>query len=122
MPKPSATEITQGRLMRIPPHYFADDSRPAASSTEADASRFATDPDSRLNEPLHEGTLRLPGVDSAPETASMVSVRLGDILKPLADAIRSDRTFLSDFADDDVQLPADLLDCLKAYGEIRRAA
>jgi hypothetical protein len=108
--------------MRIPPHFFADDSKPAASSTEADASRFTTEPDALLEETLLEGTLKLPGVDTTPVTPSMVSIRLGDILEPLADAIRSDRTFLSDFADDEVQLPADLLDCLKAYGEIRRAA
>lgn len=104
--------------MRIPPNFFSDDSKPTTSSSEADASRF--EHSALIEETLIEGTLKLPGVGL--ECPVMVNVRLGDILEPLKDAIRSDRAFLSDFADDDVQLSADLFDCLKAYGEIRRAA
>lgn len=116
--------------MRIPPYFFSDDSKSAASFTGADASRVTDEPseselqleETLLEETLIEDTLKLPGVGGSTVSPPMVSIRLGEILEPLADAIRSDRTFLSDFADDDVQLPADLLDCLKAYGEFRRAA
>jgi hypothetical protein len=111
--------------MRIPPYFFSDDSKSTASPTGADPSRFmgeSLESSLQLEETLLEGTLKLPGVDAASKSPSMVSVRLGDILEPLKDAIRSDRAFLSDFADDDVQLPADLIDCLKAYGDVRRAA
>jgi hypothetical protein len=109
--------------MRIPPHFFSDDSKSELSFTGADAFRFSDEPseaEAQLEETLIEGTLKLPGVGST--DSPMVSIRLGDILEPLADAIHSDSTFLNDFADDNVQLPADLLDCLMAYRENRRAA
>jgi hypothetical protein len=51
-----------------------------------------------------------------------VSMRLGDLLRPLADAFYTNRTFLTDFADDEVQLPADLLEVLTAYEQTKRAA
>lgn len=51
-----------------------------------------------------------------------VSMRLGDFLRPLADAFYANRTFLSDFADDEVQLPADLMEVLAAYEHLRRVA
>lgn len=109
--------------MRIPPHFFSDDSNSAAATGETAKSRFAGLPEPvAATSPGEEETLKLPGVECPTQTPAMVCVRLGDILEPLADAIRSDRTFLSDFADDDVQLPADLLECLQAYQQIRKAA
>ena len=58
---------------------------------------------------------------TAPKTQT-VSMRLGDLLRSLADAFYTNRTFLTDFADDEVQLPADLLEVLTAYEQIKRAA
>lgn len=103
--------------MRIPPQFFSDDSQSKAEEVPA-GSRFPAD----LEDTHDEGTLKLPGVDLAPPAAAMVSIRLGEILEPLSEAIRSNRTFLSDFAEDDVQLPADLVECLKAYAQMGRAA
>ncbi len=49
----------------------------------------------------------------APETS--VRLRLGQILPLLADAVRCERTWLSDFADDEVSISADLYEVLLAY-------
>ncbi len=68
-----------------------------------------------------------PRVLNIPETPEserpgVVSIRLADVLEPLADAIRSNRTFLSDFAEDEIQISADLYECLNTYAEINKAA
>ena len=47
-------------------------------------------------------------------------VTLGDVLPLLADAVASDRTWLSDFADDDLTISSDLFDVLQAYRHFRR--
>lgn len=49
-----------------------------------------------------------------------VRVTLGEILPLLADAASSNRTWLSDFADDEVTISADLHDVLQAYRHFRR--
>ncbi len=49
-----------------------------------------------------------------------VTVRLGDIARLLADAVYSDRTWLYDFQDDEVTLPADLYEVMQAYRYFRR--
>ncbi len=49
-----------------------------------------------------------------------VRVSLGDILPLLADAVASDRTWLSDFADDEITISSDLHDVLQAYRHFRR--
>jgi hypothetical protein len=49
-----------------------------------------------------------------------VRVTLGEILPLLADAASSNRTWLSDFADDEVTITADLHDVLQAYRHFRR--
>lgn len=51
-----------------------------------------------------------------------VTVRLGDITQILTDAIRSDRTWLSDFEDDEVQVTADLYEILSSYWHLRPSA
>ena len=68
--------------------------------------------------------LRLfPGEDAAPiQTPPAVHVKLGEILQPLADAAASNRTFVSDFLDEDVQISSDLYEVLMAYANVRRAA
>lgn len=51
-----------------------------------------------------------------------VTVRLGDISRILADAVRSKRAWLSDFEDDNIQVSADLFEVLSAYWNLRPSA
>lgn len=55
-----------------------------------------------------------------PTDSSRVRVSLGEILPLLADAVESNRTWLSDFADDEVTISSDLNDVLQAYRHFRR--
>lgn len=57
---------------------------------------------------------------SAPAEENRVRVTLGDILPLLADAAASQRTWLSDFAEDEVTITTDLYDVLQAYRHFRR--
>lgn len=54
------------------------------------------------------------------ETKPTVTVPLGEILPLLADAVQSDRTWLRDFADDEVTISTDLYEVLLAYQYYRR--
>jgi len=49
-----------------------------------------------------------------------VNVPLMEILPLLSDAVRSDRTWLRDFADDEVNISMDLYEVLLAYQHYRR--
>ena len=49
-----------------------------------------------------------------------IKVPLGEILPILADAVSSDRTWLSDFVEDEVTISSDLHDVLQAYRHFRR--
>ena len=49
-----------------------------------------------------------------------VNVPLMEVLPLLSDAIRSDRTWLRDFADDEVSISMDLYEVLLAYQHYRR--
>ncbi len=49
-----------------------------------------------------------------------VNVPLTEVLPLLADAVRSDRTWLRDFADDEVNISMDLYEVLLAYQHYRR--
>ena len=51
-----------------------------------------------------------------------VSIKLGELTKILADAIIWDRTWISDFADDDVRISADLFEVLSSYAHLRPTA
>lgn len=55
-----------------------------------------------------------------PQAASGVRVQLGDVLPLLADAVASDRTWLKDFADEEITVSPDLYDVLQAYRHFRR--
>ena len=55
-------------------------------------------------------------------TAEQVTVRLGDISRALRDATRWNRTWLDDFADDEVQVSSDLYEILSAYMRLRPGA
>jgi hypothetical protein len=60
------------------------------------------------------------GFVDAPVRESTVRVTLGEVLPLLADAVSSDRTWLRDFADDSIEISADLNDVLQAYRHFRR--
>ena len=49
-----------------------------------------------------------------------VTVPLGEIMPLLADAVRSNRTWLGDFQDDEVTISMDLYEVLLAYQYYRR--
>ena len=49
-----------------------------------------------------------------------VSVPLMDVLPLLTDAVRADRTWLRDFADDEIAISMDLYEVLLAYQHYRR--
>jgi hypothetical protein len=51
-----------------------------------------------------------------------VSVRLGDITRVLADAVRWNRTWLSDLEDDEIRISADLYEVIEAYSHLRPSA
>jgi len=54
------------------------------------------------------------------QTKPTITVSLGEILPLLADAVQSDRTWLRDFADDEVTISMDLYEVLLAYQYYRR--
>ena len=49
-----------------------------------------------------------------------VTMPMGEILPLLADAVRSDRTWLRDFEDDEVTISTDLYEVILAYQHYRR--
>jgi len=51
-----------------------------------------------------------------------VSVRLGEVCEALADATRFRRTWLNDFADDEIQVSEDLYEILVSYAQMRPGA
>jgi len=63
------------------------------------------------------------GDDDGPALAEPpVCVRLNDITRVLEDAVRCGRTWVHDFADDEVQISADLYEVLSAYWHLRPSA
>jgi hypothetical protein len=60
---------------------------------------------------------------SLPATANhkdVVTVPLGEIFPLLADAVRSERTWLRDFEDDEITISSDLYEVILAYQHFRR--
>jgi hypothetical protein len=61
-----------------------------------------------------------------PETLTFpepeVSIKLGELTRILADAMIWDRTWVSDFSDDDVRISADLYEVLTTYAQMRPSA
>ena len=60
---------------------------------------------------------------SIPVTANhkdVVTVPLGEIFPLLADAVRSERTWLRDFEDDEITISSDLYEVILAYQHFRR--
>ena len=60
--------------------------------------------------------------NSVPTEAENVTVRLRDISLALLDATRWNRTWVSDFADDEIQVSSDLYEILSAYMRMRPGA
>lgn len=54
--------------------------------------------------------------------AKKVSIPLGDMVHLLIDARENQRAWLSDFADDHVQIDSDLYEVLLAYQQVQRKA
>ena len=57
---------------------------------------------------------------TAPAQRSEVTVAAGEIFPVLADAYSSGRTWLRDFADDDITISTDLYEIILAYQHFRR--
>jgi hypothetical protein len=55
-------------------------------------------------------------------TPATVTVNVSEVLPLLADAITSERTWLSDFANDEITITADLYEVLLAYQYYRHPA
>lgn len=71
----------------------------------------------RIYCPPEELASRIAESRQARET---VTVPLAEVLPLLADAVRSERTWLRDFADDDVTISMDLYEVILAYQHYRR--
>lgn len=56
----------------------------------------------------------------APHAASDVTVPVGEVLPLIADAVANQRTWLKDFADDEITISSDLYEVLLAYRFFRR--
>lgn len=54
--------------------------------------------------------------------SKMKKVRLKQIVRVLFDAAKSDRTWLSDFAEDEIKISADLYETLTLYRRLRPSA
>jgi len=59
-------------------------------------------------------------VDVLQSKQPTVTVPLGEVLPLLADAVRSDRTWLRDFAQDEITISMDLYEVILAYQFYRR--
>lgn len=63
------------------------------------------------------------GDDESTQTETEnVTVKLGDISRALIDATRWNRTWVSDFADDEIQVSSDLYEILCSYIRLRPGA
>jgi hypothetical protein len=89
----------------------------------------ATNPLNRLKEGLtmraiSQPRLRLFDPDNQATTIApkQKKVRLAEILNVLSEATRSDRAWLSDFADDEVRISSDLYEVLTTYRRLRPSA
>jgi len=69
---------------------------------------------------VYHGPVESTPAKSKTEPQDVVTVSLGEILPLLADAFRSDRTWLRDFSDDQVTISSDLYEVILAYQHFRR--
>jgi hypothetical protein len=61
-------------------------------------------------------------VRPASTSPATITVNVGEVLPLLADAVASQRTWLSDFEDDEITISADLYEVLLAYKYYRHPA
>ena len=70
--------------------------------------------------------LRLFVGAEAPEVSAYrepeVSMKLGELTRILADAIIWDRTWIADFADNNVRISTDLFEVLSTYSQMKPSA
>ncbi|MCH8922091.1 MAG: hypothetical protein IIA67_02945 [Planctomycetes bacterium] len=59
-------------------------------------------------------------LEEPPRADATVEVKLGEIFPLLADAVRSERTWLDDFAGDEITISSDLYEVILAYQHFRR--
>ena len=59
-------------------------------------------------------------VSQSKEAKDTVTVPLSEVLPLLADAVRNERTWLSDFDDDPITISTDLYEVILAYQHYRR--
>jgi len=71
----------------------------------------------RIYCPPEESTVNVAESHEARET---VTVPLGEVLPLLVDAVESDRTWLRDFARDEITVSMDLYEVILAYQHYRR--
>lgn len=62
-----------------------------------------------------EKTSRESSTESISQLSERVTVPLTDVFPLLADAVRSERTWLQDFAEDEITISSDLYEVLLAY-------
>ena len=63
-----------------------------------------------------------PEGQTSDQEGRKVTMSLGEVFPLLADAMLSDRTWLLDFADDDIAISEDLFEVLMAYSQYRQRA
>jgi hypothetical protein len=73
---------------------------------------------------IYRGPMEPTAATRAASTAAhnKVTVGLSEVLPLLADAVASERTWLDDFADDEITISADLYEVLLAYQYYRNPA
>jgi hypothetical protein len=60
--------------------------------------------------------------DGYPSLEPQVTVRLRDITRLLSDAVDRDRTWLSDFENDEIRVSTDLYEVISSYSHLRPSA
>ena len=77
----------------------------------------------RTNLRIYRGPAdKTTAVRPASTSPATITVNVGEVLPLLADAVASQRTWLSDFEDDEVTISADLYEVLLAYKYYRHPA
>ena len=62
-----------------------------------------------------EQSVTAPATATSSQQMDRVTVQLSDIFPLLADAVRDERTWLRDFAEDEITISSDLYEVLLAY-------
>jgi hypothetical protein len=77
----------------------------------------------RTNLRIYRGPAdKTTAVRPASTSPATITVNVSEVLPLLADAVASKRTWLSDFADDEITISADLYEVLLAYKYYRHPA